>query len=63
MNFKKFYEKYLFETVGDRGFKYEEKVIAALIEAGIVGNIRSGAGASAAAPDADIKIGKKIYEL
>jgi hypothetical protein len=55
-------EDNLAET-GAGGYEYEEMVIAALRQAGVVGNITSGAGASAAAADADIKIGGKVYNI
>ena len=43
------------------GFEYENTVIAALKAAGYCGNITEGAGASAAAADADLKIGDDYY--
>ena len=43
------------------GFEYETTVIAALKEAGCCGNITEGAGASAAAADADLRIGDDCY--
>ncbi len=51
------------DETGAGGYEYEEMVIAALRQAGVVGNITSGAGASAAAADADIKIGGKVYNI
>ena len=43
------------------GFEYENTVIGALKAAGYCGNITEGAGASAAAADADLKIGDDCY--
>ena len=51
------------DEMSQGGFDYEEAVIASIIEAGIVGNITSGAGASAAAADADIKIDGRIHKI
>ena len=51
------------KETGAGGYEYEEAVIAALTQAGAVGNITSGAGASAAAADADIKINGKVYNI
>jgi len=43
------------------GFEYENTVIKALKDAGYCGNITEGAGASAAAADADLRIGDDCY--
>ena len=51
------------ESSNQRGFEYENEVIAALNAVGASGDITSGAGASAAAADADIKIGDQIYKI
>ncbi len=51
------------ESSNQRGFEYENEVIAALNAVGASGDITSGAGASATEPDADIKIGDQIYKI
>lgn len=43
------------------GFEYENKVIAALVEAGAAGLLREGAGASAADADADMIVDGERY--
>ena len=43
------------------GFEYENEVIAALVESGYCGEIKTGAGASAADADADIMLGNARY--
>lgn len=45
------------------GFDYENKVLRAIRLAGVTGNIKTGAGASAAAADADIKINNQIFNI
>lgn len=51
------------EAASTGGFEYEGTVIKAIKRAGLIGNIKSGAGASAAAADADIKINDQIYNI
>jgi len=60
-NFMK--EQSQIEETGAGGYQYEEYVINALKTAGAVGNITSGAGASAAAADADIRVNGKVYNI
>ena len=60
-NFMK--EQSQIEETGAGGYQYEEYVINALKAAGAVGNITSGAGASAAAADADIRVNGKVYNI
>tara|TARA_A200000159_G_scaffold86781_1_gene80355 strand:- start:58 stop:774 length:717 start_codon:yes stop_codon:yes gene_type:complete len=43
------------------GFEYENTVIAALVESGYCGEIKTGAGASAADADADMFLGNARY--
>ena len=43
------------------GFEYEETVIKSLIEAGYCGDIKQGAGSSAADADADLKLGDENF--
>jgi hypothetical protein len=45
------------------GFDYENKVLKAIRLAGLTGNITTGAGASAAAADADIKINDEVFNI
>lgn len=45
------------------GFAYEPKVLAAIAKAGLTGLIKTGAGASAAAADADMKINGQILKI
>lgn len=45
------------------GFDYENQVLKAIKLAKLTGNIKTGAGASAAAADADIKINDIIYNI
>lgn len=51
------------EKMNAGGFDYENKVIAALKKARVAGNIRSGAGASAAAADADMNIYGNVFNI
>jgi len=46
-----------------QGFEYEAVVLDAIREAGFSGNILEGAGASAAAADADFRLGGKVYKV
>jgi len=56
-------EEVMLTKESQRGFAYEEEVIAVLNSAGLAGNITSGAGASAAAADADMNIGGNIQKI
>lgn len=51
------------EGLSQGGFDYETTVIKAIRLAGIPGNIKTGAGANAAAADADIKIGGQVFNI
>lgn len=51
------------ESSNQGGFQYESTVISAIRKAGLTGKITSGAGANAAAADADIKIGGQIFNI
>jgi len=48
-------------SVNTNGFEYEQKVIDAIAEAGITGNISKAAGASSAHGDADFKLGNTTH--
>ena len=45
------------------GFLYEEKIINNLLQLGLSGVITEAAGASASAPDADMKVDGKIFNI
>jgi len=62
-NWRKYLTEEQIEEDGAGGYQYETAVINVLKSVGVVGNITSGAGASAAAADADIKIDDKIYNI
>lgn len=51
------------EGAGQGGFDYEGTVLRAIKRANVRGNITKGAGASAAAADADIKINGQVYKI
>lgn len=51
------------EKMSAGGFEYESRVIQALLAAKATGNITKGAGASAAASDADMNIFGKIFDV
>ncbi|MFA6049799.1 MAG: hypothetical protein WC761_01260 [Candidatus Paceibacterota bacterium] len=51
------------EGASQGGFDYEGTVLKAIGRAGIRGNITKGAGASAAAADADIKVNGQVYNI
>lgn len=51
------------EAASSGGFAYEGTVIKALKRAGVQGNMTGGAGASAAAPDADFNVFGTIYPV
>lgn len=48
-------------SINTKGFEYEQKVIDAIAEAGLTGNITIAAGCSSAHGDADIKIKGKTH--
>ena len=48
-------------SINTKGFEYEQKVLDAIAEAGISGNILEAAGASAAQGDADFKFRGKTH--
>ena len=50
-------------SVNQQGFDYENVVIESLKKAGVAGDIQQGAGASAAAADADFIVDGKKYLL
>lgn len=51
------------EKMSAGGFAYESEVIKALMAAKAAGNIKKGAGASAAASDADMNIFGKVFDV
>lgn len=55
--------EHLEEKMSAGGFEYENKVINALMAAKAAGNIKKGAGANAAAADADMNIFGKIFDV
>jgi hypothetical protein len=53
----------LSEARGDRGFAYERRVLAALGDAQVSGDIQQPGGASKSGPDVDIIIGGKVHPV
>lgn len=55
--------EHLEEKMSAGGFEYENTVISALMAAKAAGNIKKGAGASAAAADADMNVFGKVFDV